>query len=44
MQSAGGATPTPSTGRPMTDKEKQMYKFFNPGIKDEELNKKTIKD
>ena len=44
LQSAGGATPTPSTGRPMTDKEKQMYKFFNPGVKDEELNKKTIKD
>lgn len=44
LQSPGGATPTPSTGRPMTDKEKQMYKFFNPGVNDDELNKKTIKD
>lgn len=29
--------------RPLTEKEKQTYKFFNPGISDEELNKKTTK-
>ena len=44
LQSSGGATPTPSTGRAMTDKEKAIYKMFNPSVSDEELNKKTIKD
>lgn len=44
LQSSGGSTPAPSTGRVMTDKEKAIYKMFNPSVTDEELNKKTIKD
>lgn len=38
-----GSSPTYTDERPLTDKEKQMWKFFNPNISDEELNKKTIK-
>ena len=37
-----GSSPANTNQRPLTDKEKQMWKFFNPGISDEELNKKTI--
>lgn len=37
---SGGPTPQTNT-RPLTDDEKSVYKFFNPGITDEELNKKT---
>ena len=36
-----GSSPAITDQRPLTDKEKQMWKFFNPGISDEELNKKT---
>lgn len=43
LQTPNG-TKTPSTGeRPLTDEEKRRYRFFNPGISDEELNKKTTK-
>ena len=38
-----GSSPAYTDQRPLTDKEKQMWKFFNPGISDEELNKKTTK-
>ena len=44
LQSTGTNAPKPPTGRPLTDKEKQMYRFFNPGITEEQLNSKTIKD
>ena len=37
-----GTSPASTNQRPLTDKEKQMWKFFNPKITDEELNKKTV--
>ena len=37
-----GSSPANSNQRHLTEKEKQMWKFFNPNISDEELNKKTI--
>lgn len=37
---SGGPTPQSNT-RPLTDDEKSIYRYFNPGITDEELNKKT---
>lgn len=36
------ATPPPTKTRPLTAEEKQIWKIFNPGISDEELNKKTV--
>lgn len=38
-----GSTAGNNGTRLLTEKEKQMYKFFNPGISEEELNKKTTK-
>lgn len=43
LGNVNGSSPTHNDERPLTDKEKQMWKFFNPNISDEELNKKTIK-
>lgn len=43
LQEVAGSAPTPTDTRPMTDKEKAIYKFFNPNVKDEELDKKTYK-
>ena len=43
LQSTAGSAPTPTDTRPMTDREKAIYKFFNPGVKDEELDKKMYK-
>lgn len=43
LGNVNGSSPTYSDERPLTDKEKQMWKFFNPNITDEELNKKTVK-
>ena len=37
-----GNSPTATTQRHLTDKEKQMWKFFNPKVTDEELNKKMV--
>lgn len=37
---SGTTTPTSKT-RPLTDEEKRTYKYFNPNITDEELNKKV---
>lgn len=37
---SGGPAPQSNT-RPLTDDEKSIYRYFNPGITDEELNKKT---
>lgn len=42
LGSPNGGSPASTDQRPLTDKEKQMWKFFNPGISDEELNKKTV--
>lgn len=38
-----GSTSPKSNERPLTDKEKQMFKFFNRNISDEELNKRRVK-
>lgn len=35
-------TPPTQKTRPLTAEEKQIWKVFNPGISDEELNKKTV--
>ena len=42
MQQAQGSTP-PGNGvkRPLTTDEKKVYKFFNPSVTDDELNKLT---
>lgn len=40
---ASGVVTPPSNTRPLTAEEKQVWKFFNPNITDEELNKKTVK-
>lgn len=37
-----GSSPADGGQRHLTEKEKQMWKFFNPNMSDEELNKKTI--
>lgn len=37
-----GSSPANTTQRHLTDKEKQMWKFFNPKVTDEELNKKMV--
>jgi hypothetical protein len=42
MQFAGSAAPNNSKQRPLNEKEKQMWRYFNPGISEEELNKKTV--
>lgn len=42
LQNLQGATPTPSNKRALTDEEKEVWKFFNRNITDEELNKKMI--
>lgn len=42
MSTPGANTPPPSNTRPLNDEEKRMWKLFNPGITDEELNKKTV--
>lgn len=40
MNTPGANSTPPSTKRPLTDEEKQMWRIFNPGISEEELNKK----
>lgn len=42
MATPSASTPPPSNTRPLNDDEKRMWKLFNPGITDEELNKKTV--
>lgn len=37
-----GSSPANTTQRHLTDKEKQMWRFFNPKVTDEELNKKMV--
>ena len=43
LGNVNGSSPTYTDQRPLNDKEKQMWKYFNPTISDEELNKKTVK-
>lgn len=38
----GSSNPAPSNKRLLTEEEKQMWRLFNPGISEEELNKKTV--
>ena len=42
MQSLEGASPQPTNKRPLTAEEKELWKFFNRGVTDEELNKKLV--
>ena len=42
MQTPGGNAPENSKQRPLTAKEKDVWRFFNPGISEEELNKKFV--
>ena len=42
MSTPNANTPPPSNTRPLNEEEKRMWKLFNPGISDEELNKKTV--
>lgn len=42
LASPGGTNPGKTTKRHLTAEEKQRWKFFNPGMTDEELNKKLI--
>lgn len=42
MNTPNGNSQTPSNKRPLTSEEKQMWRLFNPGISDEELNKKLV--
>ena len=41
LNTPAGSPGTNSDKRPLTADEKRMYKFFNPGLSDEELNKIT---
>lgn len=42
MQTPSGTTSTSTSNkRPLTDEEKAVWRLFNPGISEEELNKKT---
>lgn len=42
LNNPGSSVVTPDTKRPLTQEERNIWKFFNPNISDEELNKKTI--
>lgn len=41
-QIGGGGNPKPSNTRPLTDEEKKMWRFFDPSLSEEDLNKKTV--
>lgn len=43
MSTPTGSASSSVTERPLTSEEKQMYKFFNPSMTDEQLNKMTTK-
>ena len=42
MQNLSGTAPAQGNKRLLTAEEKSYWKYFNPGMTDEELNKKTI--
>jgi len=42
LKSPQGGTPPPTNTRPLTAEEKSVWKYFNPGMTEEELNKKTV--
>lgn len=43
MNTPNGNATVPTGERLLTEEEKQAWRFFNPGISEEELNKKTVK-
>lgn len=43
LQSPSSAPPAPSETRLLTEEEKRVWRIFNPGMSEEELNKKTVK-
>ena len=43
MNNLSGNASTEKSERLLTDEEKRIWKFFNPHLTDEELNKKTVK-
>lgn len=43
LQNPGGTVKQASKERPLTTEEKKVWKFFNPSLTDEELDKKTTK-
>lgn len=43
LVSAPSAPPQPQTERPLTEEEKRVWKLFNPGMTDDDLNKKRVK-
>lgn len=42
LATAAGGAPAPSKQRPLTAEEKEVWKFFNPTMTDEELNNKMV--
>lgn len=42
LANPAGVTTPPSNKRPLTNSEKQMWKYFNPQMTDEEINKITV--
>ncbi len=43
LQNPSGTVKQPGKERPLTAEEKKVWKFFNPSLTDEELDKKTTK-
>ena len=44
LQNPNGSTGSSSTARHLTQEEKQIWKFFNPTMTDEELNNKKVEN
>lgn len=42
MATPNASTQAPSNKRALNDEEKRMWRLFNPGISEEELNRKTV--
>lgn len=42
MQFSGSGASNTGNKRPLTEQEKHMWRYFNPGISEEELNKKLV--
>lgn len=42
LQNPAGQAPTGTSKRPLTEDEKKVWRFFNPSMSEEELNKKTV--
>ena len=42
LKNPTGSTPPPSNKRPLTDEEKRVWKFFNPNMTEEQLNKQMV--